>query len=238
LRTVLTRSTSVYETSLYLSIVFESPRQPPSIIPHLIPSVCQTAPCSQPLRLATLIVSLLYHLEMTYPSQSTFRKHLDSIPHTLLPRDSTTYQWISALARSLRMKNYPRFDRLSQISNIVSTLGEPVGGLLTIASLTTALRTDASRELAHAAILTTLHTLRMKARDSFWAVLRSAYNELACTPNAGDSKQWLTRSLCLESPLSEDLTMDPEMWLDEQARAGQVLAKEGVKGRYLCKFRR
>ena len=232
------RSTSVYETSLYLSIVFESPKQPPSIIPHLIPGVYQAASCSQPLRLATLLVSLLYHLATTYPSQSTFRKHLDSIPHALLPRDSKAHQWISALARSLRTKNYPQFDRLSQVSIIVSTLSEPVGGLLTIASLTTAPRADASRELAHGAILTTLHALRAKARDTFWAVLRSAYNELAYTPSAGDSKQWLARSLCLESPLSEDLTMDPETWLDDQARAGQVLAKEGVKGRYLCKFRR
>ncbi|KAJ3548365.1 hypothetical protein NMY22_g1293 [Coprinellus aureogranulatus] len=228
----------VYETSLYLSIIFESPKQPPSIIPHLIPTVYKTATCPQPLRLATIILSLLYHLATTYPSQTTYRKHLETIPTEHLPRDSKAFRWLSSLVRSLRTRNYAQFDRLSRTSNLVEILGGQVGGLLMIESLTKSPRADASRELAHNAILTVLHTLRTKARETFWAVLRSAYNELACTPNAGDSKQWLTRSLVMQSPLSEDLTLEAEAWLEEQARTGQVLPKEGVKGRYLCRFRR
>lgn len=226
----------VYETSLYLSIVFESPRQPPSIIPHLIPHLYQTATCPQPLRLTTLILTLLYHLGTSYPSQTTFFKHLKSIPTALLPKDSKAARWITMLARSLRMKNYAQFERLSRITTLSSLLGGPIHGFLSIDSLTNSTRAQASQEYAHGAILTTLDALRNKARETFWTVLRSSYRELGCTSNSGDTKEWISRSLCMESPLSEDLTLESEAWLDRKAQEGHTRRKEGVEGRWIiCK---
>lgn len=238
----LLNHTTVYETSLFLSIIFENYRQPPSIIPHLIPSLYQSSNCSdQPLRQATIVLSLLHHLATTYPSQSTYRTHFKSIPETYLPRTSKAYNWIASLTRSLRTRNYTQFDRLSRLSSssdLPILLGlQNTHGILSIESLTNRPREAVSAELAYATILTTLDTLRTKARESFWVVVRSAYRELGCTASAGDTREWLSRSLCLEAMLSAgDRTMSPEEWLDGQVRVGGTRRKEGVEGRWVvCK---
>jgi hypothetical protein len=84
----------------------------------------------------------------------------------------------------------------------------------------------------------TLDALRKKARASFWGVIRGAYREVSCNPNFEDTRSWLSRSLCLESILSEDLTLEPEAWLDEESTVGHTRRKEGVEGKWIiCKVR-
>jgi len=227
----------VYETSFYLSVIFDSRAQPASIIPHLVP-VYEVVTCPTPLKQLSLVLSLLYHLATAYPSQTTYHQHLKTIPNAHLPKDSKARKWLSHLASSLRTRNYSKFERLSQTRAIAAILAEPFDGVLDATSLSVS-RSASSREFAQYAILVTMETLRSKARESFWTVVRSAYRELHCAANqTSPTGMWLSRSLCLPSLLSEDVSLDAEGWLLEQARQGQTRKADGVDGKWIvCKVR-
>src|SRR5882762_8241984 len=69
------RVSLAYETSLFLSIIFISPRQTTSIISHLLPGLysSETPPESHP---TAVLLSLLHHLIMSLPSQRLYYDHL------------------------------------------------------------------------------------------------------------------------------------------------------------------
>ena len=81
-------------------------------------------------------------------------------------------------------------------------------------------------------------SLRAKVRETAWTVMRSAYRELACHVGSMDTRNWLERSLCLKSTISESFTIPLEQFLDQQSSLGTIRAKEGVEGRWIvCKIR-
>ncbi|KIY63358.1 hypothetical protein CYLTODRAFT_493954 [Cylindrobasidium torrendii FP15055 ss-10] len=79
----------VYETSLYLSVVFNKPRYISSIIPHLLFELYPKHTTSPNLTLSVL-VSLLHNLAAGFPSQVAYREVLSKIPPVLKFND----QWI------------------------------------------------------------------------------------------------------------------------------------------------
>ncbi|OBZ68833.1 hypothetical protein A0H81_11207 [Grifola frondosa] len=91
-------ATEVYETSLYLSILFRSPSQTTSILSYLLPNLYLASKPSKsgaatfvplsPNALSTSLLSLLNHLICAYPSQSTFYAQLQDLPPVLLPCSS------------------------------------------------------------------------------------------------------------------------------------------------------
>ena len=96
---------TVYESSLYLAVIFDSPKQTTSIISALVPEVYLSTPPPHRLCLPTILLSSLHHLLVAYPSQVPFNQFLQSIPETLLPRASPIYAWITSLAASIRTRN-------------------------------------------------------------------------------------------------------------------------------------
>ncbi|KAJ3513488.1 hypothetical protein NLJ89_g2918 [Agrocybe chaxingu] len=215
-----------YETSLHLSVLFESPKQTTSIIPHLFAT---DPPLIPKPTIYSILGSLLYFLVVPYPSQSRYHEHLDSVPRSLLSRKSELFLWLSSLTKSLRMRNYAKFAALAQKAIIVQFI-------------------DSFRELhetktegAHKvdklgleAVLFFMDALRQKAAESSWTIVRSAYRELWLDYES--TKTWLPRSLCLDSIQDDRPSVKIEDWMRSRVSMGHMRPKDGVEGRWIvCK---
>lgn len=228
---------SVYETSLFLAILFDSPRQTTTILSHLIPDIYSTL--STPPSCLVVIISLIHHLVAAYPSQVTFRQHLHTLPSSLLPLDSESRVWITSLASNLRSLNYSKFEKLtrpSSFSPLFDVTHKQDHRTSTLHSIDCL---HSSADLANRALHVLIDSLRTKAREKSWHVIRSAYRELACHPGSGDTQDWLERSLALSSiiPAACESTALHE-WLEKKSREGQVKQKDGAEGRWIiCKVR-
>lgn len=230
---------SVYETSLFLAILFDSPRQTTTILSHLVPDLYSTI--STPLCHLTTLISLIHHLVAAYPSQSTFRQHLLSLPYSLLSSDSGSRLWIISLASCLRSLNYSKFAKLTRPSSFLSLLGEPdrKKSFETVPTSTSELTSSSGLNLAKRAFHVLVDSLRIKAREKTWDVIRSAYRELACHPESGASRDWLEKSLSLPSidPACRGTCVDE--WLERKSQEGHVRKKDGAsEGTWIvCKVR-
>ena len=217
----------VYELSLYLAVIFESQKQAASIIPSLFtrPDTADsttTTPVRSP-SIHCVMISLLHHLVASYPSQSTYNQHRSQI---LLRNRSKASDWLISLTRSLRMRNYAKFENLSGKKSILEVIGESATTL------------DANSDIGTRALLLLVDSLRRKAGDSAWDTIRSAYRELSCDPTPSGTKTWLRKSLCLDSVVLDDFSCEIESWLEQKLPLGHVRRKEGVEGRWIiCKVR-
>ena len=219
-------SLQVYETSLLLAVAFGSLRHASAIVPHLVPDLYRSCPVYSQYVTSAILVSSIYHLLANYPSQGPFTQHMDSIRHQLFLKDSAARKWLTSLATCLRKRQYAVFDRETRRSTILHALGLQEGdpGL--------------SEHLGSLAVLAAVDSLRAKARETAWTVMRSAYRELACHVDSTNTRSWLERSLCLGSTISEAFTIPLEQFLDQQNSLGAVRAKEGIEGRWIvCKIR-
>ncbi|KAF8158061.1 hypothetical protein B0H34DRAFT_655909 [Crassisporium funariophilum] len=229
-----------YETSLYLSVIFESPKQTASIIPHLLTLThTSTSSSSAPSPSKySVLVSLLHHLATSYPSQSTYNQQLDSLPSTLLPRRSIAAVWLASLAKSLRTRNYASFEALSRKKSVLEVVQEShADKSVSETSEPTGTGTQQSN-LASRALSCLIASLRRKSGDTAWVIIRSAYREIACDQAAKETRNWLTRSLSLDSVVAEELSLKVDDWLEQKASLGHVRRKEGVEGRWIiCKVR-
>ncbi|KAJ7913488.1 hypothetical protein B0H13DRAFT_2004505 [Mycena leptocephala] len=157
----------VYETSLYLAVVFDSPRiSVQSFPPH--------RNCVQ-----TVLVCLLHHLVAGYPSQREFRAHLTSVPKAFFPDGSAERVWITSVAGCIRARNYAKINKLTQVYSL------PVDDT----TLSFALR-ESNPELPCKALYHLVDSLRNKTREMAWTVMRTAYRELLVSI---DLNEWLDR---------------------------------------------
>ncbi|KAI0081638.1 hypothetical protein K474DRAFT_1694975 [Panus rudis PR-1116 ss-1] len=235
----------VYETSLYLSILFESPAQATSVISHLLPGVYLSFAELPASALTASLLSLLHFLLASYPSQSRFFEHLATLPPRFIPKESEQCRWIESLAKALRTRNYARLDGLTDADAlkklVPSTLQEPTPKPPEARQLNVAFNLPLS------ALHTQVNALRAKARESAWMVIRSAYRELHIDPAAESPSSthcWLYRSLALRPVKydpkdgSSDEIAQLDTWFQEKSKAGEVRPKEGVAGRWIvCKIK-
>ncbi|KAF8645222.1 hypothetical protein AX16_008049 [Volvariella volvacea WC 439] len=219
----------IYETSLFLSAIFNIPRQTTAIISHLIPDLYLSYSGPHPNIEAAILVALLHHLIAAYPSQGVYNQHLDAISSSLFPRDCTSRKWIVSLAICLRTKNYCKVEHLTKGETVLSLL-HPLERMGTEVTFPASLSSHAVRCL--------VDRLREKARQNAWAIIRSAYRELSCNDESADTRTWLTRSLYLDSVASDQSSTALDQWLDQHSELGHVRKKEGVEGRWvICKVR-
>ncbi|TFK33005.1 hypothetical protein BDQ12DRAFT_450289 [Crucibulum laeve] len=227
----------VYQTSLFLAVIFASPKQTTSIIPHLVPTMFIESSEPASLVIITVLISLLHHLVTAYPSQGTYHQHLNSIPKHLFLKGSEAGVWIKDLATSLRAKNYAKFERLSRRS-MVARFFEDNNSDMFAELQTFPVSQQASSNLAHRALLILVDSLRTKARDTSWSIMRAAYRELSCGAGSQDTKDWMCRSLYLQSLVTDDLDINAQEWLETQLLLGHVRRKEGFEDRWIvCKAR-
>ncbi|KAF9452940.1 hypothetical protein P691DRAFT_755972 [Macrolepiota fuliginosa MF-IS2] len=216
-------SVEVYERSLYLSLIFTSPKHTTAIIPALLNDLYPKAftpvkkdpdPHRAHHRHISFLVSLLHHLITAYPSQSLYHQQRTS-PSSWAP-PQTTSAWLKSLTCSLRTGNYHQFTILTQHERILQLITP----------------TDSQRsvhdDLAKRALLTAVEALRAKVRETVWGIVRSAYRELWFDEPAYDTRSWLGRSLCLDTS-----SMDMDGWLDHVGSAGHVRKKEDSDTRWI-----
>lgn len=249
----------MYETSLYLSVVFNSPTQTTTILSHLLPDLYQTLPQIPRTTSSTTLLSALHFLVTEYPSQSRCRELLGSVPPSFFPRDSPPHRWISEVMQSLRSHNFARFENLTNQYNLRTLLligeaTEPPCPTRPVPSSSQGTQKGPA-DLSYFAFLTLLDALRQRARETAWLVIRSAYRELHCRAPDGDESQlvksptcdWLYRALSLRAltiPVEcRDVGSDDEQvdsvvpkWLERRCAQGEVRRKEGNEGRWIvCK---
>ncbi|ESK95237.1 pre-mrna-splicing factor cwc22 [Moniliophthora roreri MCA 2997] len=219
----------VYETSLYLSVMYQNFKQSSSIIPYLLPDIYDQSPQPHPNLIPTILVCLMHELVVAYPSQNTHHHLLRIVSRnrSYLDRSSEAYRWVSSVSSSLRSRNYTRFEILTRIEAYSSFFKEEHD----ISRLS--IQPQAARDLSRKAIISLIHQIRSKFRDTIWTVLRSAYRELACHEGSV-TREWLIRSLVLESPTSEsDDGVLVDRWLEEKDASGHVRKKEGIADRWI-----
>lgn len=226
---------AVYETSMYLSILFASPAQTTSVISHLVPEIYKAHPDLPGGCTTASVTSLLHFLVAAYPSQMRFSEHLGTIPKAHLPPE--TGKWLGDLTRALRQHNFARIDRLSARSAVSHCLPTPTA----LTAPRGAPFAGAPADLASEALYTLLDSLRAKARDTTWLILRSAYRELSCPipkdASPSFTRDWLVRSLALRGVASKNEKAGDEVlldaWIAERASKGELRAKEGMDGRWI-----
>lgn len=229
---ILTTITPVYETSLYLSVVFDSPVQTTSILSHLVPDIYSTTSVPQPFRLTSILISLLHQLVISFPSQRSYLGRIKYLAPNWLERSSSAYLWISTLARSLRTRNFVEFEQLSQPDAFEHLLPPSRPVQPSSISASAVLRV---RDLPRSAVHELVSRLRLKARDESWRVVRNAYREISLSD---ETQLWLGKRLFFDSFGSEATVVRFDEWVRERCRDGQLRPKEGVEGRWMvCKAR-
>ncbi|KIO05369.1 hypothetical protein M404DRAFT_141071, partial [Pisolithus tinctorius Marx 270] len=232
---------SLYETSLYLSIMFESSvgmLDTTSILARLVPGMyttivrplqsSQSQSPSQSSASLTAILMLLHTLIITYPSQRAYFDTLKSIPECILDRKSETYVWVRAVARCLGGCDFVEFEKLTRGSSVFDLVASTAPNAQAIPSRHTL-------DLARTALRVLLSRLRAKARDRAWVVFRSAYREIS---EGDEVKRWLERYLALESSVPGTGKIPFDEWIRERERDGHVGRKEGAVGKWVvCKLR-
>ncbi|OJT09440.1 hypothetical protein TRAPUB_14103 [Trametes pubescens] len=151
------------------------------------------------------------------------------------------YDWLAALARCLRRRDYARLGVLTEHAAF---------GRFVEVNLNASINTDEDRrDLAEEAIQVLVDSLLEKARGPTWNVLRTAYREvhLRAAPtgaNLGDTTAaWLARSLVLRATSAGgevlhggDTGYDAvTAWLEERSTKGEARRKEGegMEGRWI-----
>ncbi|KAJ6585327.1 hypothetical protein B0H19DRAFT_927507 [Mycena capillaripes] len=214
---------SVYETSLYLAVLFDSPRHITPVIPALMSYF--HLPSTEPHRncILTILICLLHHLVAAHPSQREFHAYLASVPRAFFPNTSGAHVWITSLAGCIRARNYAKIDKLTQVSAL------PVDDI----------ESESGPELPQKALFHLIDSLRNKTREMAWMVMRSAYRELSCQVDPHlNTREWLERSLGLLSGIPGKSSLGLDEWLDRESGLGHLRRKDGIEGRWIvCKPR-
>ncbi|KAI9573675.1 hypothetical protein HD554DRAFT_913885 [Boletus coccyginus] len=221
----------VYETSLYLSVIFDSPVQTTSILSRLVPHIYLAGPTPQPSRLTSVLILLLHQLVISFPSQQTYFEQIKYLVPNFLERSSAAYLWISALARSSRTLNFVQFEKLSHPDAFAHLLPLSYPDPSSANARAATVFHDLPRNAVHALV----SRLRLKARDEAWIVVRNAYRELS---SSDETQVWLGKRLLFDNFGCEATAVRFDEWVRERCRDGQLRPKEGVEGRWMvCKAR-
>lgn len=207
---------AVYEQSLYLSVIFASPKHTTAIIPALLNDLYPKVYLSHSrMKRTSILVILIHHLLSAYPSQRLYHQQWTPLLRSWVPEH--TQIWLKSLTKSLRTGNYHQFHTLTQRDTIRQLLDKDID--------------DKGEESFHGdlgirALWSVVDALRSKVRETIWGVNRRVYKEL-WLEEGYDTRQWLCRSLCLDSP-----QMDVDKWLDRASTAGHIHKKEGTETRW------
>lgn len=223
---------TVYEISLWLSIIFRSHAQTASVLTPLLPDLYLSVkpPQGEASSSLTVLLASLHSLERHYPSQRAFFDLTKSLPPSFSLKDDHQ-DWLRDLSCSLRRSGYSQFQRLTQNAslerlvtfktpNCAPPSNDPNLPLLSLQTLVTGIRDH----------------LRLSA----WCTIRSAYREFALPlPN---TVTWLSEVLLLEpeigkqGPRRDNDTV--QVWFTSRENLGEVVRKDGTDGRWAVKSKK
>ena len=228
----------MYETSLWLSIIFHSHAQTTSILSPLLPdlylSVRPTVALKgeAPEASLTVLLASLHSLERHYPSQRAFFDLSKSLPPSFTLRDDHRV-WLRDLSCSLRRSGYSHFGRLTQ----KTTLGRLVASDMETSDQSPL---NPGPDLALLSLQTLVASLRDRLRLSAWCAVRSAYREFSLP--VCDTATWLSNVLLLEVETGKQNTLKDgdrvQLWFTSRENLGEVVRKDGVDGRWAVKLKK
>ena len=225
----------MYETSLWLSIIFHSHAQTTAILSPLLPdlylSVRSTAK-GEPEASSSLTVLLasLHSLERHYPSQRAYFDLSKSLPPSFTLRDDHKV-WLRELSGSLRRSGYSDFRRLTQKTTL---------GRLVASEAPDETPLHQGPDLALLSFQTLVTGLRDRLRLSAWCIVRSAYRDFALPQH--DTATWLSNVLLLEvEKEKQEAHRDSDrvkVWFTSRENLGEVVKKDGADGRWAVKLKK
>lgn len=228
----------VYETSAFLSVVFDKPDQASPILATLLREVYPKFQGGAP---ETKIASSLQKLNLSSgvtpggpsagpadPTEEVYRRNTVVFLHLLdllvthypsqsllqsslrVRRENSIPAFVSSLASSARRGNYIAVARLLEDSN----------PLLSVAMKTC----DANP--GRQAIHRQLNALREKVRPDAWRALRVTYREVNLNE---DGAAWLSRQLLLDSTSASTGIEAVQIWMASRAEKGETAVKVGTR---------
>lgn len=222
---------TVYETSLWLSIIFRSYAQTASVLTPLLPDLYLSVkpPQDEASSSLTVLLASLHSLERHYPSQRAFFDLTKSLPMFSLKDDHQ--DWLRGLSCSLRRSGYSQFQRLTQNASLerLVTLGTP-----------NCAPPSNGPDLPLLSLQTLVTGIRDRLRLSAWSTIRSAYREFALPlPN---TVTWLSEVLLLEPEMGkQEPRRDSDtvqVWFTSRENLGEVVRKDGTDGRWAVKSKK
>lgn len=213
---------SVYETSFYLALCFNSSTQALASLPHLV-DIYKQSPGKDASAFGTLApakvvvcctIALAFHLVEAYPSQSSYFRFFDSISRLKVDKEGNEFRWLTSLRKSLTVTNYSEFGHLTDTKHVKSVLKH---------------LPPEERLLPQLALATTMERLRSRVRDTTWSIIRVSYRELSLDSGV-DTISWLSRTLMLDT---DSDTIDS--WLSRKVQEGHIALKEGTQTRYIVR---
>ena len=223
---------AVYETSLWLSIIFRSHAQTASILTPLLPDLYLSVkpPKGEASSSLTVLLASLHSLERHYPYQRAFFDLRKSLPPSISLKDDHQ-DWLRGLSCSLRRSGYSPFQRLTQNASLVRLVASETPN-----------RTPPSNgpNLPLLSLQTLVTSIRGHLRLSAWCTIRSAYREFALPlPNTAT---WLSEVLLLEPEMGKQgPRRDSDMvqvWFTSRENLGEVVRKDGTDGRWAVKSKK
>lgn len=223
----------MYETSLWLSIIFHSHAQTTAILSPLLPdlylSVKPTVKEGASPSLTVLLASL-HSLERHYPSQRAFFELSKSLPPSLTLLEDHQV-WLRDLSCSLRRSGYSHFRRLTEKANL---------GRLVASDTRDRTPLNQGPDIALYSLQTLVENLRDRLRLSSWCAVRSAYREFAL-PQC-DTAIWLSNVLLLEVETGKQDTHKDgdrvQLWFTSREDLGEVVRKDGLDGRWAVRLKK
>ncbi|KAI0304296.1 hypothetical protein B0F90DRAFT_1233749 [Multifurca ochricompacta] len=225
----------VYETSLWLSIIFRSRSQTTSILSHLLPDIyLSVTPFPKEFSCLTILLASLHSLDLYFPSQRSFFDLEKGLPPPLA-LGSDHKVWLRELSCSLRRGGYLQFRRLTQHSSLAR--------LAAAASETPdRLSCRSGPDLPLLSFEMLIASLRSHLRLSTWRMIRSAYREFALP--LSNTEVWLSDMLLLETERGKEEEEDPrdsdhvQVWFISRENLGEVGRKEGSDRRWVVKTKK
>ncbi|VDB91848.1 unnamed protein product [Peniophora sp. CBMAI 1063] len=202
----------VYETSLYLSLIFRSTANLASIYSHLLH--CLLVRSANTPIIWTYVLVQLRALVDRGASQKHFYQARTELLKDCKPDDALE-SWILGLAHSLHRNEGSRFEVLSRTRTALEVLPQRPPP------------PDSGPDLAVAALEGLLNDLREHARRSAWAVFRKSYREFGPS-----SRPWIGRLLLfdIDLPAGSDAL---DAWLSQCEKQGEIAPKAAVEGHWL-----
>jgi hypothetical protein len=220
----------VYETSLWLSIIFHSQAQTTSILSPLLPDLYLSVWKGGASSCLTVLLASLHSLERHYPSQRAFFDLSKSLPPSFALRDDHQV-WLRELSCSLRRSGYSQFGRLTQKATLVRLVASETPDQ-------TPRHQDP--DLALLSFQTLVAGLRDRLRLSAWCTVRGAYREFALPLR--DTTTWLSNVLLFEAETGkQEAHKDSDrvqLWFTSREHLGEVVRKDGMDGRWTVKLKK
>lgn len=203
---------TVYETSLYLSLIFHSVGHITSVSSHLIHTL-YARPAGKAVCWTAVLVQLQALADRGASQKRFYEARRDILKEHSL--DDGLESWILGLARSLHRNESSRFETLSRTNAALELLPKRPP------------TPEVGPDLAVAALEELLDDLRGHARRSAWAVFRKSYREFGPS-----SRSWLARLLLfdVEYPAGSDAF---DAWLARSKEQGEITPKEGVENYWM-----